>query len=93
MKKPLSLLLAITAALAIPAFAATRTATLDVPGMTCAACPITVKHALAKVEGVVKTDVSLEKQQALVTFDDQKTNVQALIKATAEAGYPSTLKQ
>lgn len=93
MKKPLSLLLAITAALAIPAFAATRTATLDVPGMTCAACPITVKHALAKVEGVVKTDVSLEKQQALVTFDDQKTNVQALIKATAEAGYPSALKQ
>lgn len=93
MTKPLSLLLAIGAAFAAPAFAATQTATLDVPGMTCAACPITVKHALAKVKGVLKTDVSFEKKQALVTFDDRKTNVQALIKAATDAGYPSTVKQ
>jgi len=28
---------------AAPAWAATQTVTLSVPGMTCAACPITVK--------------------------------------------------
>lgn len=93
MKKPLSLLLALTAAFAAPVFAATQTATLDVPGMTCAACPVTVKHALAKVKGVLKTDVSFEKRRAVVTFDDKTANVQALIKATTDAGYPSTLKQ
>lgn len=93
MKKPLSLSLVLTAAFAAPVFAATQTATLDVPGMTCAACPVTVKHALAKVKGVLKTDVSFEKRQAVVTFDDKTANVQALIKATTDAGYPSTLKQ
>lgn len=43
--------LALAAAVA-PVWAATQTVTLAVPGMTCAACPITVKKALSKVEGV-----------------------------------------
>ncbi|RKG29325.1 mercuric transport protein periplasmic component, partial [Acinetobacter rongchengensis] len=33
------------AAFVAPVFAATQTVTLSVPGMTCASCPITVKHA------------------------------------------------
>ena len=80
------------AAFVAPVFAATQTVTLSVPGMTCASCPITVKHALSKVEGVSKTDVSFDKRQAVVTFDDAKTNVQKLTKATEDAGYPSRLK-
>src|SRR5260370_34460816 len=76
--------------LASPAWAATRTATLDVPGMTCSTCPITVKKALTKVSGVSKIDFSLEKKQAVVTYDDAKTNVEALVKATTDAGFPST---
>jgi len=78
--------------LAVPVWAATRTVTLSVPGMTCAACPITVKHALSKVAGVGKTDVRFEQREAVVTFDDDKTNVQALTKATSDAGYPSSVK-
>ncbi|MBN9330225.1 MAG: mercuric transport protein periplasmic component [Comamonas sp. SCN 67-35] len=78
--------------LAVPVWAATRTVTLSVPGMTCAACPITVKHALSKVAGVEKTDVRFEQREAVVTFDDDKTNVQALTKATSDAGYPSSVK-
>lgn len=35
------------AAFVAPVFAATQTVTLSVPGMTCASCPITVKHALS----------------------------------------------
>lgn len=81
------------AAFVAPVFAATQTVTLSVPGMTCASCPITVKHALSKVEGVSKTDVSFDKRQVVVTFDDAKTNVQKLTKATEDAGYPSSLKR
>ena len=80
-------------AVVAPVWAATQTVKLAVPGMTCAACPITVKKALSKVEGVSKTAVSFEKLEAVVTFDDTKTNVQALTKATADAGYPSGLKK
>lgn len=74
------------------AWAATQTVTLSVPGMTCPACPITVKKALTQVEGVSKVDVSFKKREAVVTFDDAKTGVQQLAKATADAGYPSSVK-
>jgi periplasmic mercuric ion binding protein len=73
-----------------PVWAAPQTVTLSVPGMTCPACPITVKQALSKVDGVTKTEVRFEQREAVVTFDDQKTNVQALTEATKNAGYPST---
>ena len=92
MKKLLPVV-ALIAAFAAPTWAATQTVTLSVPGMTCAACPLTVKQALSKVQGVSKTEVSYEKKQAVVSFDDAKTNIQALTKATANAGYPSTAKQ
>ena len=82
---------ALSAALSAPAWAATQTVTLSVPGMTCAACPITLKKALNKVEGVETIEVNLEKKEALVTFDDAKTTVEALLKATKNAGYPSTV--
>ncbi len=80
-------------AVVAPVWAATQTVTLAVPGMTCAACPITVKKAISKVEGVSKTDVSFDKREAVVTFDDAKTSVQKLTKATEDAGYPSSVKR
>ena len=91
--KTLVSLIALMGALSSPAWAATKTVTLAVPGMTCAACPITVKTALAKVVGVERTDVSFEKREAVVTYDDAKTTVVALTRATAGAGYPSTVKR
>ena len=91
--KTLVSLIALMGALSSPAWAATKTVTLAVPGMTCAACPITVKAALAKVGGVERTDVSFEKREAVVTYDDAKTTVAALTRATAGAGYPSTVKR
>lgn len=93
MKKTILLLsVLIFSAVASIAFAAPKTVTLAVPGMTCALCPVTIKVALKKVSGVSEVDVSYEKKQAIVTFDDAKTTVDALIKATGDAGYPSTVK-
>lgn len=60
--------------------------------MVCPLCPITVKKALQKVNGVLNADVSLERKEAVVIFDDAKTNEQELIKATGNAGFPSTIK-
>lgn len=51
-----------------------------------------MKRSLTKVDGVTKVDVSLEKAEAVVTFDDTKTGVEALLKTTKDAGYPSSLK-
>lgn len=77
--------------LTLPAWAAPQTATLSVEGMTCAACPITVKKALGKVPGVARTEIDFDKRQATVTYDDAKTSAEALMRATRDAGYPSTL--
>jgi mercuric ion binding protein len=53
---------------------------------------VSVKRSLTTIDGVTKADVSLEKAEAVVTFDDAQTNVKALLKATADAGYPSSTK-
>jgi mercuric ion binding protein len=92
MKKLLALLSLVIFSAAPSAWAATKTVTLSVPGMTCAACPFTVKAALSKVEGVQKINVVFDKREATVRFDDAKTTSIALTQATANAGYPSTVK-
>jgi len=76
-----------------PVWAANQTVTLSVPGMTCPACPITVKKALSKVDGVSRVDVAFEKREAVVIFDDAKANVTKLTQATENAGYPSSVKR
>ncbi len=89
MKKLLTAIL--LAVLTIPVWAASKTVTLSVPTMDCPVCPITVKKALTKVAGVSQTVVNFDKRQAVVTFDDTKTSIDALTHATEDAGYPSVL--
>lgn len=91
--KKLATVIALAATLSSPVWAATKTVTLSVPGMDCPVCPITVKKALTKVDGVTNAEVNLDERQAVVTFDDVKTNVEALTKASRDAGYPATVKQ
>lgn len=76
---------------ASPAAAAERTVTLAVDNMYCNSCPATVKKSLTRVTGVSDAKVSYETKLATVVFDDAKTNVEALISATTNAGYPSRL--
>ncbi|MGR3837909.1 MAG: mercury resistance system periplasmic binding protein MerP [Cognatishimia sp.] len=80
--------------LAAPGLSAAKdvTVTLSVPGMDCPMCPITVRMSLEKVDGVLDAKTSLEARTAVVTFDDAKTNVPALIEATTNYGYPSVQK-
>jgi len=67
-----------------------QTVVLDVQNMTCDLCPITVKKALDKVPGVAVTKIDLAKKTATVKFDPNRVSVAALVKATTNAGYPST---
>ena len=85
------LLSAVAMLACLPTWAAPQTATLSVPGMDCASCPITIKAALSKVGGVIAVKSDLSKRQTTVTYDDSKTDVAALSRATTHAGYPSAL--
>jgi mercuric ion binding protein len=70
-----------------------RTVTLDVTNMDCAVCPITVRKALEKVPGVTSAKVDFASKRAEVVFDPERASVDALTNATADAGYPSHVKQ
>ena len=70
-----------------------QTATFDIAKMTCAMCPVTVKKAMSKVEGVHDVAVDYDAKTAVVSFDDTVTTTDEISKASTNAGYPATLKE
>ena len=89
----LFLLVSLFASINIAMAAENKIVTLDVPGMTCKFCPITIRKALEKVPGVTEVKAEFETKTAIVSFDPSLTNIETLTKTTANAGYPSTLKK
>ncbi len=70
-----------------------KTVTLEVKNMTCQLCPLAVKKALEKVAGVTKAEVDFATKTATVTYDPDQTQPEALVQATTDAGYPSTVRR
>ena len=64
--------------------------TFSVPDMSCPMCPITVRKALAGVDGVLEAEASLDDRQARVVFDPAQTSTEALVATVAEAGFTAT---
>ena len=60
---------------------------LDVPGMTCWFCPITVRKALQEVWGVVEARSGFDSKTTTVTFDPARTTVQDQTTAVKNAGH------
>jgi mercuric ion binding protein len=87
-----SVALAVSVLASSTALAAEKTITLAVKNMYCADCPFVVRKSLEAVPGVSKAVVSYKDKTAVVTYDDTRTDVTALTRATTEAGYPSTPK-
>lgn len=69
-----------------------RQVVLEVEGMTCAACPETVKTALEGVDGVYKVEATYKPPEAVVRFDPKTVSVNDLTRATKSAGFPSSPK-
>nr|WP_048128899.1 MULTISPECIES: copper ion binding protein [unclassified Methanosarcina] len=61
--------------------------TIKVEGMSCGHCVMRVKKAIEGLEGVKKVDVSLENKQAVVEFDEGKTDVKKIKAVVQENGY------
>jgi periplasmic mercuric ion binding protein len=90
--KPFLIVILIGLGISGIASAEIKTITLDIPKIDCPLCPITVKAALEKIEGVDSVTADLDTKSATVTFDDTIVTVQAFIDATTNAGYPSEIK-
>jgi len=68
-----------------------REVVLDVPGMTCAACPVTIQKSLARLDGVIEVHASFEDKNVIIKYDPAKIATQDLMEATRNAGYESTV--
>ncbi len=69
--------------------AATQTTTFTVENMTCALCPVTVRTAMERVEGVQSVEVDFDAKTATVVFDPSVTTAEAISAASTNAGYPA----
>lgn len=71
----------------------TKQATLNVKGMFCAACPITVNKSLKRLDGVNEVNVTLNPPEAVVVYDPSKISLEQFIQAATNSGYPSSVKE
>lgn len=67
-----------------------QTAEFTINGMGCAGCQEEVKHEVNKLNGIIKADVSYASRNALIQFDNSKTDIPAIEKAIKTTGYTVT---
>jgi periplasmic mercuric ion binding protein len=70
-----------------------RQTVLDVPGMNCSLCPVTVKKALQRVPGFIDAQVDLDAKRAVIKYDSEKVTPDRLATAVTNAGFPATVAQ
>lgn len=61
--------------------------TFTVTGMTCVTCEPAIRLALEKTQGVIRTDVSYERGNAIVDYDPQQTTPEKLREVINGTGY------
>ena len=77
----------------ITAAAFTKTVTIKVEGMTCSKCSASVSKALKATEGVEDAQVSSEKGEAVVKYDDQKLNEAKLREVINSTGFKAVAEK
>ena len=65
---------------------------LQLSGMTCAACAGIIERAVAGVDGVRSVQVNASAQRATVRWDPQRARPSALIEAVRGAGYDAVAR-
>lgn len=61
--------------------------TLQIAGMTCAACAVRIEKGLKKIDGVEDASVNFALEKSKVTFDSSKANVNQLKEKVESLGY------
>ncbi len=70
-----------------------RRVVLEVEGMNCALCPVTVRKALERVPGVVEAKVDFDRKTAEARYDADKAKPEDLARAVSEAGFPARVRK
>jgi periplasmic mercuric ion binding protein len=91
-KRSMLVALSVAAAMLAPqlSFAEQKTVVISVPDMYSPACPILTRKALKQVPGVLDVKASLERKEAVVTYDDTKATQEKLVETSKHAGFPNS---
>jgi len=68
-------------------------ATIQVGGMTCAACQSRVQRTLSRAPGVASASVNLITGSASIQFDRSRTSVEQLLDAIRSTGYDASIPE
>lgn len=66
---------------------AADTVVLKVEGMSCNHCKMAVEKALLKVDGIISAEVNLAEKSVVITFDNERANVDKMKNVIVDAGY------
>ena len=69
-----------------------ETVSFTVEKMTCATCPIAVRKAMERVDGVKEVKVDFDSKTAVVTYDAAMTDATAIGAASTDVGFPATVR-
>ena len=77
------------------AAAAERTAEITVGNMWCPSCPYIVQQAIDGIDGARVTGGELDRRtqtvSLVVVYDDEKTDIEAILAEPTSYGYPASL--
>ena len=71
------------------AHATEQTQSFTIEKMTCAMCPITVRKAMERVDGVHSVTVDYDTKTAVAVFDPAQTSAKSIADASTDVGYPA----
>ncbi len=69
------------------------TLTLKLRGMSCASCANNIEQAISSVPGVINCNVNFGAEQATISYEQRRTNLEKIQAAIDAAGYSSSVLQ
>lgn len=73
--------------------AQTKKVLLNIEGMHCNSCASGIQMVLQSTDGVINASASYDSKKGEVEFDEEKTNVDSIIKAIDQLGYKATAQE
>ena len=65
--------------------------TISISGMVCISCVNSIESVISEREGVHNIKVNLEKEEAIVTFSKQVTNIKDICESIEDMGFDASV--
>ncbi len=67
------------------------TVQIAIPNMVCVSCELVIERAVFEIKGVNDIEFDGDAKTALIRFDPALTDIDQILSACSDAGYPATV--